>query len=203
MSSELDHVPAAGDGVGYVPEVHLPDAPAQPEPPQEAEHTEIDDTIPSPDAPAQPSAQEEGTATEQPGPAPEEAPEPSKSKEPTAEEPPAEKPEDDAPEKPEPEPTEEPEQPKKPKRNKLFIALTCLFAGLALCAIGGISYVYLVIKPYESYDKIMPNVYCAGVNLGGMTVDEAADAIEAALADRKSTRLNSSHVRTSRMPSSA
>lgn len=189
MSSELDHVPAAGDGVGYVPEVHLPDAPAQPEPPQEAEHTEIDDTIPSPDSPAQPSAQEEGTAPEQPEPAPEEVPmpEPSQSKESTAEEPPAEKPEDDAPEKPEPEPTEDPEQPKKPKRNKLFIALTCLFAVLALCAIGGISYVYLVIKPYESYDKIMPNVYCAGVNLGGMTVDEAADAIEAALASPSNT----------------
>ncbi len=87
--------------------------------------------------------------------------------------PPSEEPE------PEPEPDEPPE-PKK-KKNKLLIALTCLFAVLALAIIGGVSYVYFVIKPYESYDKIMPNVYCAGINLGGMTKEEAKEAIEEAL----------------------
>ena len=39
--------------------------------------------------------------------------------------------------------------------------------------------------------------------LGGLTVGEDPLKIEAIVADRKSTRLNSSHLRLSRMPSSA
>lgn len=67
------------------------------------------------------------------------------------------------------------------RERKLFIILSTLFLLLAIAAISAIAYVYFVIHPFESYDKILPNVYCAGVNLGGMTKDEAQGAIEEAL----------------------
>ena len=64
-------------------------------------------------------------------------------------------------------------------RAAMVLSSVCLL--LAVLFLGGIAYVYFVIHPYESYDKILPNVYCAGVNLGGMTREEAQDAIEEAL----------------------
>lgn len=64
-------------------------------------------------------------------------------------------------------------------RAAMVVSSVCL--ALALVFLGGIAYVYFVIHPYESYDKILPNVYCAGVNLGGMTQEEAQAAIEEAL----------------------
>lgn len=67
------------------------------------------------------------------------------------------------------------------RERRVFIILSSVFLLLALIAIGTISYVYLVIHPYESYDRILPNVYCAGVDLGGMTREEAQAAIEEAL----------------------
>ena len=182
----LEHDPTQDtpeESRGYVPQVHLePEQPVDPEPgvpdseaddaplPEQApfEHTE-EPEIPDPtsEAPEQPEEPAEPDEFEEAEP-PEEPEEPAS--------PPPVPPTTD-----EPEPTdEEPPKPKK-KKNKLFIALTSLFVVLALALVGGISYVYLVIKPYESYDKIMPNVYCAGINLGGMTKDEAKEAIEEAL----------------------
>lgn len=67
------------------------------------------------------------------------------------------------------------------RERRLFIILSSIFLLLAVIAVSVICYVYLVIHPYETYDKILPNVYCAGVNLGGMTKDEAQAAIEEAL----------------------
>lgn len=67
------------------------------------------------------------------------------------------------------------------RERKLFIILSSIFLLLAILLVAGISYVYLIIHPFEAYDKILPNVYCAGVNLGGMTKDEAQKAIEEAL----------------------
>lgn len=64
-------------------------------------------------------------------------------------------------------------------RVPMLISSCCLF--LALLLIGGISYVFFIIHPYAAYDKILPNVCCAGVNLGGMTQQEAQAAIEEAL----------------------
>ena len=77
----------------------------------------------------------------------------------------------------------QPKKQKKPKNKKktLMIVLSTFFLLLAAAIIAGVCYVYFVINPYASYDKIMPNVYCAGVNLGGMTVEEATTAIEDAL----------------------
>ncbi len=67
------------------------------------------------------------------------------------------------------------------RRKALFIVLTALFLVLAIAAIAVFSYIYFVIHPYASYDRILPNVYCAGINLGGMTQEEAQEAIEDAL----------------------
>lgn len=67
------------------------------------------------------------------------------------------------------------------RERKLFILLSSAFLLLAIAAIAAISYVYFVIHPFETYDKILPNVYCAGVDLGGMTKEEAQQAIEEAL----------------------
>lgn len=65
--------------------------------------------------------------------------------------------------------------------HKLFVILTSIFLILACTFIGIILQVYLVIKPYDDYDYILPNVYCAGVDLSGMTRKEAQEAIEEAL----------------------
>ncbi len=67
------------------------------------------------------------------------------------------------------------------RERKLFILLSSAFLLLAIAAIVATAYVYFIIHPFETYDKILPNVYCAGVNLGGMTKDEAQNAIEEAL----------------------
>lgn len=67
------------------------------------------------------------------------------------------------------------------QHHRLFIILTSVFLLLAIAIASGVSYVYFVIHPYESYDKIFPNVYCAGINLGGMTPEEAQNAVEEAL----------------------
>ena len=72
---------------------------------------------------------------------------------------------------------------KKPKNKKktILIVLSVFFLLLAISVVSVVGYTYFVINPFASYDKIMPNVYCAGINLGGMTVDEAQIAIEDAL----------------------
>ena len=82
------------------------------------------------------------------------------------------------------EPVQMPPQNYNHKTHKtLFISLTAVFLTLAVAALGFFGYVYFVINPYAAYNKILPNVYCAGVNLGGMTVEEATAAIEDALRD--------------------
>ena len=185
MSLEHDQaVPEAPQG--YVPQVHL-----------ESEHTEVAaSTLPDSEAadsavPETPPVEHTDPPTppeqDDPDPIPPAVPESSAEEAEPPEEPekPEELDESEEPEEPEhPEPPAQEPTPatgKKQKSRKLFIALTSLFVVLALAVIGGISCVYFVIKPYESYDKIMPNVYCAGINLGGMTKEEAKEAIEEAL----------------------
>lgn len=70
---------------------------------------------------------------------------------------------------------------KKARFSPLFIALTSVFLVLALAVVGVVGYVYFVVNPYEDYPYILPNVYCAGVALEGMTEQEAQEAIEEAL----------------------
>ena len=180
----LEHDPTQEtpeESEGYVPQVHLePEQPVDPEsgvPDSEANHAPLPEQAPL-------------EHTEEPEPTESASEAPAESDEPEETDHPEEIDESEALASPPPFPptTDEPEEttdeePPKPrkKKNKLFIALTSLFVVLALSLVGGISYVYFVIKPYESYDKIMPNVYCAGINLGGMTKDEAKEAIEEAL----------------------
>ncbi len=67
------------------------------------------------------------------------------------------------------------------KEKRLLVTLSGIFLVLAVLALVATIYVYLVIHPFETYDKILPNVYCAGVDLGGMTKEEAQEAVEEAL----------------------
>ena len=67
------------------------------------------------------------------------------------------------------------------RRHRLPVILTSVFLLLAIAAGAVTAYCYIVIRPYGSYDRILPNVYCAGVNLGGMTQQEAQAAVEEAL----------------------
>lgn len=163
-------------GSGYVPSVDLEDQ-------TETDTEQPDQLSTPPDAPQEP--------------VPDPAPDPEQNQEQNQPEPtedkPTEKSSEPVPPGPKEEKKPEPEQPAqqektKRKPRKLFVVLSSIFIALAVCAIGAISYVYFVIEPYESYDKIMPNVYCAGVNLGGMTVKEAQSAIEEALS-RPSNRV--------------
>ena len=49
-------------------------------------------------------------------------------------------------------------------------------------------------------DRLLNHTLCYNLNTAGYTVDSA---LTKSVADRKSTRLNSSHIEESRMPSSA
>lgn len=64
----------------------------------------------------------------------------------------------------------------------LIVALVlaiAIFAGIGVYAMR-----------YVNYDKILPNVYVAGVDIGGMTQEEAKAAIEAALASEEPRSVN-------------
>ena len=132
------------DASGYVPNIQLEDDEPLDGPAMQPEVT-------APVTPAEePTEQAPVPCPSEPEPSPvPEAPEPTPEEEPEHAAP---APEDVDPPPPAEPPRQEPDanEPEKPHR-KLFIALTCVFAVLALCAIAGISYVYLVIKPYESY----------------------------------------------------
>lgn len=58
----------------------------------------------------------------------------------------------------------------------LIILIVALI--LAIAVAGGVG-VYAM--RYADYDKILPNVYVAGVDVGGMTVEEATKAIESSM----------------------
>ena len=64
--------------------------------------------------------------------------------------------------------------PRKPRRK--WILPLCIFLFIVLLVAGGVFYLaYNVNKT----DKIFPNVYVGGIDLGGMTRQEAADMLEA------------------------
>lgn len=64
----------------------------------------------------------------------------------------------------------------------LIIALV-----LAIAVAGGIG-VYAM--RYADYDKILPNVYVAGVDVGGMTIEEATEAIESSMTETVQQSVN-------------
>ena len=66
------------------------------------------------------------------------------------------------------------------KKKKVSPALVVLIAALVI-AIAVFAGIGIYAMRYVNYDKILPNVYVAGVDVGGMTKDEAKTAIEATL----------------------
>ncbi len=69
------------------------------------------------------------------------------------------------------------------QEKRLFVILSGSLLLLAVLMIGLLCFLFVAIRPFRGYDKIMPNVYCAGVDLGGMTKEQACQAIEDALKD--------------------
>ena len=66
---------------------------------------------------------------------------------------------------------------RKKRVSPLFITLIAALV-LAIAAFAGVG---IYALRYSNYDKIMPNVYVAGIDVGGMTKEEAKAAIETAL----------------------
>lgn len=58
---------------------------------------------------------------------------------------------------------------------------------IAIAVFAGIG---IYAMRYVNYDKILPNVYVAGIDVGGMTKDEAKSAIEAGLAATEQQSIN-------------
>lgn len=170
---ENEHIPD-----GYVPEVHLEDEGTSSGP---SPTPEVSDCIPE-----SPDSMEDTVSSEQKVPscdAPED----------TTEDPPDDvlaalhTPQDPAyyfPQNPEADaaaPCQEGFLRKAWRERRVFLILTTLLTLLAVGCVCVICYVYFIIKPFEDYHYILPNVYCAGVDLGGMTRKEAQEAIEDAL----------------------
>ena len=63
----------------------------------------------------------------------------------------------------------------------LLYALLVICLLVILGVVGVFGYIFVRVSPYADYDKIMPNVYCAGADLSGMDELEARRAIESAL----------------------
>lgn len=75
------------------------------------------------------------------------------------------------------------------KKKKVSPALIVLIAALVL-AIAVFAGIGIYAMRYVNYDKILPNVYVAGIDVGGMTKDEAKAAIEAGLATTEEQSIN-------------
>ena len=75
------------------------------------------------------------------------------------------------------------------KKKKVSPALVVLIAALVI-AIAVFAGIGIYAMRYVNYDKILPNVYVAGVDVGGMTKDEAKTAIEATLSQTEQQSVN-------------
>lgn len=77
-------------------------------------------------------------------------------------------------------------QPGKKKKSPMLIVLAAILAVVIVVFAG----VGIYAMRYAGYDKIMPNVFVAGVDIGGMTKEEAKAAIEAELQKNADQSLN-------------
>ena len=75
------------------------------------------------------------------------------------------------------------------KKKRISPALIVLIAALVV-AIAVFAGIGIYAMRYVNYDKILPNVYVAGIDVGGMTKDEAKAAIEAGLATTEERSIN-------------
>ncbi len=71
-----------------------------------------------------------------------------------------------------------------PRRKKRGVSpILIVLIVILLIAVGSFAGLAMYANQYSNYDKILPNVYVAGIDVGGMTTDEATEAIEAALTE--------------------
>lgn len=75
------------------------------------------------------------------------------------------------------------------KQRRFSPVLITLIVALVL-AIGVFAGLGIYVMRYNNYDKILPNVYVAGVDVGGMTKAEATQAINSALAVTEQQSVN-------------
>ena len=75
------------------------------------------------------------------------------------------------------------------KKKGVNPALIVLIAALVI-AIAVFAGIGIYAMRYVNYDKILPNVYVAGIDVGGMTKDEAKTAIEAGLSTTQQQSVN-------------
>ena len=75
------------------------------------------------------------------------------------------------------------------KKKGVNPALIVLIAALVI-AIAVFAGIGIYAMRYVNYDKILPNVYVAGIDVGGMTKDEAKTAIEAGLSATQQQSVN-------------
>ncbi len=77
------------------------------------------------------------------------------------------------------------------KKKKVSAALIVLIAALVV-AIAVFAGIGIYAMRYVNYDKILPNVYVAGIDVGGMTKDEAKVAITSGLSttEQQSVKVN-------------
>lgn len=75
------------------------------------------------------------------------------------------------------------------KKRRVSPALIVLISALVI-AIAVFAGIGIYAMRYVNYDKILPNVYVAGVDVGGMTKEEATAAIEASLSETEQQSVN-------------
>ena len=66
------------------------------------------------------------------------------------------------------------------RRNRVLWGLSAFVAVLIVLLLIAASLIFLWLRPYRNYQYILPNVYYNGANLGGLTREEALDAITGA-----------------------
>ena len=75
------------------------------------------------------------------------------------------------------------------KKKRVSPALIVLIAALVI-AIAVFAGIGIYAMRYVNYDKILPNVYVAGIDVGGMTKEEAKAAIESGLSATEQQSIN-------------
>ena len=76
---------------------------------------------------------------------------------------------------------------KKKKRVSPLLVTLIVALVLVIAVFAGVG---IYAMRYSGYDKILPNVYVAGIDIGGMTKEEATEAIETALSETTQQSVN-------------
>lgn len=76
------------------------------------------------------------------------------------------------------------------KKKRSLTPVLVVLVVLLVAAIAAAAGIGVYAMRYSNYDKILPNVYVAGVDVGGMTKEEAKAAIESALSGTEQQKVN-------------